>query len=97
LFLGPLLSNNLGRALPVHMLRIFIILAFLVIVSSVFNYNNLSLARSLGRAKEVGIRKVNGAGRLQLVHQFLVEAVLTTMISLVIAYVLLHIILIPAF
>ncbi|TWI79349.1 putative ABC transport system permease protein [Lacibacter cauensis] len=54
-----------------------------------FNYVNLTLARSLSRAKEVGVRKVAGALRYQLVGQFICEAVLVAMLSLVLGYIVL--------
>ena len=48
-----------------------------------FNYTNLTLARSLSRAKEVGIRKVAGALRYQLFGQFICEAILIAFLSLI--------------
>ena len=49
-------------------------LSFIVILSAGFNYTNLSIARSLRRSKEVGVRKVVGAGRGQIFNQFIVES-----------------------
>lgn len=54
-----------------------------------FNYVNLTLARSLSRAKEVGVRKVAGALRYQLVGQFICEAILVALLSLVVGYIVL--------
>jgi len=54
-----------------------------------FNYVNLTLARSLSRAKEVGVRKVAGALRYQLVWQFICEAILVALLSLVVGYIVL--------
>lgn len=54
-----------------------------------FNYVNLTLARSLSRAKEVGVRKVAGALRYQLVGQFIWEAVLVALLSLAVGYIVL--------
>lgn len=51
-----------------------------------FNYVNLTLARSLSRAKEVGVRKVAGALRYQLVGQFISEAILVALLSLAVGY-----------
>ncbi len=93
---GPLLSNELGLYLP----KVFVIflagLALVIIISAAFNYTSLSLARSLLRAKEVGVRKTIGATRKQIIIQFLLEAVLITMVSLIFAYLLLQVLL-PAF
>lgn len=54
-----------------------------------FNYINLTLARSLSRAKEVGVRKVSGALRYQLVSQFICEAVLVAFLALGVGYIIL--------
>ncbi len=58
-------------------------LTLVVLLSASFNYTNLSLARALRRAKEVGIRKVTGASRLQVFSQFIVEAVLLSVLAMI--------------
>lgn len=63
----------------------FCIVALLILVIASINFVNLATARALRRAKEVSMRKVLGATRAQLVPQFLGEAVLTTVLALVIA------------
>ena len=72
------------------------IIALFIIVIAWVNYINLSTARSSERAREVGVRKVTGATRSQLIKQFLTESFLINIIALTIA-VLLVIILQPAF
>lgn len=62
------------------------IMALVIIILAGFNYTNLTLARSLSRAKEVGVRKVSGAVRKQLVWQFLIEAVVLAFFALLIAW-----------
>ncbi len=57
-------------------------LTFVVILSACFNYANLSLARALKRSREVGIRKVVGAKKIQIVSQFLTEAVMVSVLAL---------------
>jgi len=64
------------------------ITAFFVLILAWINYVNLSTARAVKRAKEVGIRKVVGAGRRQLITQFLLEAFLINGLSLVVAITL---------
>jgi putative ABC transport system permease protein len=64
-------ENGSGNAV-----RLLIIVAGLIVVIAWGNFINLSTARAVERAKEVGIRKVAGAGRPQLIRQFLVEAAL---------------------
>ncbi len=75
---------------------IFIIIAILILVVASINFMNLSTARSAGRAKEVGIKKVSGSSHRSLVFQFLSESVLTSLIALVIAIVLV-ILLLPSY
>lgn len=93
---GPAMSNNMGRALPVQALWFFSILCIIIILSACFNYTNLTLARSLARAREVGVRKVMGANRKQIFGQFISEALIFSLFSLVLAYLLLEFT-IPAF
>lgn len=71
-------------------------LALVILLSATLNYTNLSIARALTRAREVGVRKVNGALRRSIVFQFLSESVLISVLSLVVALLLLLIIS-PAF
>lgn len=61
-----------------------------LLILAAFNYINLTLARSINRAKEVGLRKTVGALRHQLIMQFICEAVLMTLLSLVAGYVILR-------
>jgi len=67
---------------------IFSVIAFFVLLIACINFMNLATARSSGRAKEVGLRKVVGAQRSQLIRQFLGESILTAVISLFIAIAL---------
>ncbi len=63
----------------------FVILACLVLLISWGNYVNLTTARALRRAKEVSLRKVNGASRKNLVFQFLIEFLFLNMVSVLLA------------
>lgn len=62
-----------------------LIIAGLIIVIAWVNYINLSTAKSMERAREVGVRKVAGATRKQLISQFLAESLLINMLALLIA------------
>ena len=64
---------------------IFALIAFFILVIACINFMNLSTARSMERAKEVGVRKVLGAVHGGLIRQFLSESVLIALISAVIA------------
>ncbi|HVS95644.1 MAG TPA: ABC transporter permease [Puia sp.] len=72
------------------------LIAFLIIAIAWINYTNLATARSLERAKEVGLRKVMGAIRIDLVWQFLTESFLLNTLALGLAAVL-AILLAPSF
>ncbi|MGH7493758.1 MAG: ABC transporter permease [bacterium] len=67
---------------------LFSAIAFFVLLIACINFMNLATARSTQRAKEVGIRKVVGAQRQQLVRQFLGEAILLNLVALILAVVL---------
>lgn len=70
-------------------LSVNLIMALAIILLAGFNYVNLTLARSLSRAKEVGIRKVTGALRYQIFAQFICEAVLIAFLSLITGFIVL--------
>lgn len=70
--------------------------ALLILMIACFTYINLSTARSAERAKEVGIRKVSGAFRLQLFWQFISESVVLTVLAFMLS-LLLMVILLPSF
>ena len=93
---GPLLGNEIGFFLPGAFVLFLAGLALVIIISAAFNYTSLSVARSLLRAKEVGMRKTFGAFRSQIILQFLLEATMIAMIALLMAIVLLQFLL-PAF
>jgi putative ABC transport system permease protein len=65
-------------------------IALLILLIAGFNFINLSTARSMERAKEVGVRKCAGARRSQLIGQFLIESMLIALISFFLALALSH-------
>jgi putative ABC transport system permease protein len=75
---------------------IFSVIAILILVIAVINYINLATAKSVNRAKEVGVRKVSGANKTGLIAQFLGESLLVTAAAAMLA-VLIVIILMPSF
>ncbi len=79
------LGNSLGNTGNAQLIYTFSIIAVFLIVIAWVNYLNLVTAQAAGRAKEVGIRKVVGSQRGQLVRQFLLEALLFNLISSLLA------------
>ncbi len=69
-------------------LKIFPLVAGLVLLLALVNYMSLSTARSTLRSKEVGVRKVNGASRSSLALQFYIESAVFTCLSFVLGYML---------
>lgn len=79
-------ADNTPRATgSIQMVRIFAAIALVVLLLACINFMNLATARSARRAREVGVRKAVGAARSQLVAQFLGEAVVLSLISMVAA------------
>ncbi|HYE54505.1 MAG TPA: FtsX-like permease family protein, partial [Chitinophagaceae bacterium] len=72
---------------------IFSIIAIIVLAIASINFMNLSTARSAGRAREVGVRKSIGAGRVQLAVQFIGESVLLAFIALLLGLLLVKLLL----
>lgn len=72
---------------------IFVSIAVLILVIACINFVNLSTARSVERAREVGVRKVMGSDRSQLIRQFLTESVFISLVSLIVAVGLIQIVL----
>jgi putative ABC transport system permease protein len=70
---------------------IFSAVAGLMIFIACINYMNLATARSAGRAKEVGLRKVMGSARKQLIAQFLTESVVVTLIAMVLSLLVIYV------
>ncbi|WP_425391138.1 ABC transporter permease [Ekhidna sp.] len=85
---GGLTSNEIAFTLPWFVLMFFGVLGLIVLITASINYTNLSIAKALSRAKEIAIRKVNGASRRQIISQFLTESVITAFLSLLLAVVI---------
>ncbi len=97
-FLNPMTQWNLysefkdGKPVGGHieMLRLFTLIAVLILLIACINFMNLSTARSANRACEVGVRKVIGARKRNLVWQFLGESVLTAAIAFVFSLIMVY-------
>ena len=84
------IRGNLESPVNKVYLMIYVFVAIIILVVASINYTNLSIASSLNRAKEVGLRKVTGATRAKICVQFLTESVFFALLSLVFAYVLIE-------
>jgi len=97
LFLHPLRQLYLNPPWtsrgPIFYVYIFSLVAVLILLIACFNFMNLSTARSASRAHEVGIRKVLGASRKGLISQFVSESLFFSLISLLLAVLLVQLIL----
>jgi len=80
----------------IEYVNLFRLVAIFVLVLACVNFMNLSTARSMKRAKEIGVRKSVGALRTTLIVQFMMEALMFTLIAVVLALLLLNIVL-PSF
>lgn len=83
-------------ALGFPVLQSIQLLGLLVLITACLNYTNLATAQSFGRTREVGLRKAFGAGRHQLLLQFLIESIALTVFAMLVALSTLEI-LIPAY
>lgn len=84
--LGEDLNNSIGPIMGASDVWMIGVLALIVILSACFNYTNLSIAKALGRAREVGVRKVIGAMKEHVIAQFVVESILISLMALVVAF-----------
>ena len=86
------LRSNLQYELAVNgdakQVYIFSTIAIFILLLAAINYTNLATARSVNRAKEVGVKKVIGAGKRQLLLQYLFESVFTAILALLLSVVL---------
>jgi putative ABC transport system permease protein len=87
------LLGEMEATSDVKYVYIFTAIALFVLIIASINYMNLSTARSAGRAREVGIRKVLGSFRSQLIRQFLTESMMLCLVSLVLALGLVRLVL----
>jgi len=100
LFKDRYLHSRFVNGIPdggrIEYVRLFSIIAIFVLFIACINFMNLATARSVKRAREVGVRKVSGASRKSLFIQFLLDAIITTFISVLIAIALVFLLL-PSF
>jgi putative ABC transport system permease protein len=79
----------------IRMIGVFWVIGILIILIASINFINLAIARSVKRAKEVGMRKVLGANHWNLMYQFLGESFIITLISIILSLILIEFLLPP--
>lgn len=82
------LDDELGANSDIKYIYTFSAIALLILFIAIINYMNLATAKSANRAKEVGMRKVMGAGKPSLIGQFIIESVTLVFIAIVAAFFL---------
>ena len=87
------LQAEIGAGNTITRVYIFTAIAALILIIAIINYMNLATARSSTRIREVGVRKVVGSGRMQLIGMFITEAVVMILIAFVGAFFLVNLLL----
>jgi len=83
-------NNSIWDMLGMPVISSVQLLGFMVLVIAIVNYTNLAIAQSMGRTREVGMRKTLGATRGQLLVQFLTESLLTVSLAMVLSIAMLE-------
>lgn len=96
IYLNSNLENELRPPGSKTRIYIFSVIALFILLIAIINFMNLATARSTERAKEVGIRKTLGSVRGQLIGQFMTEAIMVSVLSMLIALTILNFLL-PVF
>ncbi|SDA53044.1 putative ABC transport system permease protein [Algoriphagus alkaliphilus] len=78
-------SYPLGKISDINYLYILIAIGFFVQLMACINYINLTTAQALRRAKEIGVRKVNGASSQSLMYQFVIESIFFSLFAVIIS------------
>lgn len=84
------LNNGIGRGSSWTKVYFEMGVAFLILLAACFNYTNLTIARAMTRAKEVGMRKIAGARRYQVFVQYIMEAVVIALVALAFAWAMMY-------
>jgi putative ABC transport system permease protein len=85
------LDSEIEANSRIEYIYVYSVIALFILIIACINFMNLSTARSARRATEVGLRKVIGADRRSLIRQFMGESVLMTLISLILAILMVEV------
>jgi len=89
-------DDQVGKTSSLSNLYIFSVIAFFILLIACVNFINITTSRAVTRAKEIGVKKVAGALRSQMIAQFLTESFLMTIISFIVGLILVFL-LMPSF
>lgn len=87
------LNHQRSGMAPRPILYALILVGMLLILAGCINYVNLATAQALQRSREIGVRKVMGSSRRQLIRQFLLETLLLTLVAVAVALLLAQLVL----
>lgn len=90
-------SGDVFSGAPKLVFMVLFVISFFLVVMACFNYMNIAIAQSTYRLKEIGVRKVMGSNRLQLIAQFLAENLVLCVLALVVGVLLAQTVLLPGF
>ncbi len=94
--LGGNFNFGIGQQSDKRYLYLLSSIGFFILLIAIFNYMNMATARSYSRSKEVGIHKVSGSGKTNLIYQFITESIVLSFVSLIISLFIIWLIL-PVF
>ena len=77
------MNNEVGIVLGWPIMVLFFVISFLILTPACFNYASLSISKSIMRSKEIGLRKVVGSSKAQILWQFLIESMIITLVALI--------------
>lgn len=96
MYLRNTAQDSIGKVGDIRYVYLFAVIGFFILFVACINFMNLNTARAGVRAKEIGMRKVLGSTRKQLIRQFLLESILISFFAMIIALIAIEL-LMPSF
>jgi len=90
IYLSENLGGNANQRGNTSFIRVIMLIACIVLLLAVFNYLNFRLSIQYGQVKEISIKKINGAGNLQLIAYFIFESFLVLSVALLLAIIMVN-------
>ncbi|MDH7448139.1 ABC transporter permease [Aquimarina sp. 2201CG14-23] len=86
-------ENGVQSGGRINYIKLFVLIAFFILIIAAINFTNLSTSQAINRVKEIGVKKVLGIEKKGLIIQFIGESVLTSFLALILAFIIVIIIL----